>query len=92
MKLFFFHMHHKAAGSINCWERSCAADAVTPVCWSRKLEFVQNVDNTSTTLREGHHGIFNDEHLMLADGMPSLMSIQGTTAHALPVKLQDDSL
>jgi len=38
--------------------------------WGRNLEFVNGAGNSSPTLREGHHAIFNVHQLMPADGTP----------------------
>lgn len=52
-------------------ECRCATDAIP----SRNLELVQGASDSSRTLREGHHVIFNIHRLMSVDGTLSLKSI-----------------
>ena len=40
--------------------------------------FVQGAGDSSPTLREGHHVIFNVNQIMLADGTPGFTFIRGT--------------
>lgn len=51
----------------SCWEHSCATDAVPAVAFR------------VPHLGKGNHGIFNMRQRMLAEGIPSLVSIRGTT-------------
>ena len=59
------------AGSI------AVADAVPLAGEGRNLSFIQGAGKYSSTLREGHRGIFDVHKLMLADRTPSLTVIRG---------------
>ena len=90
-------MQHKDAGVASLAKRVSVPLMQLPSAgYGRNLEFSHGAGDSSPTLREAHHGIFNVHQLMSADATPSLTSIRGTAHtlmnHTLPVKHRDDIL
>ena len=66
-------MQHMDGGSPFAWGM---VDAVPPVALSRNSEFGQGAGDSLLALSDAHHGIFNVNQVMPADGTSSLTSIQ----------------
>ena len=73
--------HLRSHAAQGCRVASLADDAMPSAGSGRNFKFVHGAGDGSAILREGHHGIFNVQQQMLANGAPVLRPSEGRHPH-----------